>query len=58
MLAELDGDRLRLICLCQGAARHYVHGDRGVADFELWGFFEEVRGHPFRLPPVWTALLG
>ncbi|WP_145963699.1 hypothetical protein [Bradyrhizobium algeriense] len=40
-------DRLQLICLCQGAARHYVHGDRGVQDFDLWGFFEEVRGHPF-----------
>jgi hypothetical protein len=40
-------DRLRLICLCQGAARHYVHGDHGVHDFDLWGFFEEVRGHPF-----------
>jgi hypothetical protein len=40
-------DRLRLICLCQGAARHYVHGDRGVWDFDLWGFFEEVCGHPF-----------
>jgi hypothetical protein len=40
-------DRLRLICLCQGAARHYVHGDRGVWDFDLWGFFEEVRGYSF-----------
>jgi hypothetical protein len=40
-------DRLRLICLCQGAARHYVQGDRGVQDFDLLGFFEEVRGHPF-----------
>jgi hypothetical protein len=40
-------DRLRLICLCQGAARHYVHYDRGVQDFDLWGFFEEIRGHPF-----------
>jgi len=40
-------DRLRLICLCQGATRHYVHHDRGVWDFDLWGFFEEVPGHPF-----------
>jgi hypothetical protein len=40
-------NRLRLICLCQGAARHYVHYDRGVQDFDLWGFFEEVRGSPF-----------
>jgi hypothetical protein len=40
-------DRLRPICLCQGAARHYVQGDRGVQDFDLWGFFDEVRGHPF-----------
>jgi hypothetical protein len=38
-------DRLRLICLCQGAARHH-DGDRGVWDFDLWGFFEEVPGHP------------
>jgi hypothetical protein len=40
-------DRLRLICLCQGAARHYVHHDRGVWDFDLLGFFEEAQGHPF-----------
>jgi hypothetical protein len=40
-------DRLRLVCLCQGAARHYVHGDRGVQDFDLWGFFQEIAGHPF-----------
>jgi hypothetical protein len=39
--------RLRLICLCQGAARHYVHHDRGVQDFDLGGFFEEAQGRPF-----------
>jgi hypothetical protein len=40
-------DRLRLICLCQGAARHYVRQDGGVWDLDLWGFFEEASGHPF-----------
>jgi hypothetical protein len=29
------------------AARHYVHHDGGVQDFDLWGFFEEAHGHPF-----------
>jgi hypothetical protein len=43
-------ERPRLICLCQGAARHYVYHDRGVQDFDLWGFFEEISGHPF---PYW-----
>ena len=43
--------RLRLICLCQGAARHYVEHDHGVWDFDLWGFFQEVPGHP-RANPV------
>jgi hypothetical protein len=42
-------NRLRLICLCQGAARHYVHRDRGVQDFDLWGFFEAISDHEF--PP-------
>jgi len=33
--------------VCQGAARHYVHGDRGVQDFDLWGFFQEIPSRPF-----------
>ena len=28
--------RLMLLCLCQGAAQHYVDGDRGVNDFDIW----------------------
>jgi hypothetical protein len=45
--ASQYANRLRLICLCQGAAGHYVHHDRGVQDFDLWGFFEEDRSHAF-----------
>ena len=50
--ASRYADRLRL-------ARHYVHHDRGVWDFDLRRFFEEVRGHPaarrtrFRTVEIW-----
>ena len=37
-----------MICVCQGAARHYTHGDRGVHDFDnIWGLLEAIPGHPF-----------
>jgi hypothetical protein len=50
--------RLLLICLCQGAASHYVTPRRGVAtdreggvnNFDVWGFFrDQPNGRPF--PP-------
>jgi hypothetical protein len=39
--------RCILMCLCQGGARHFVHGDRGVQDFDVWAFFREHPSMPF-----------
>ncbi len=37
------------IALCQGAALHYVKGDTGIKDFDVWSFFaEHKRPFPFR----------
>jgi hypothetical protein len=45
----------RLLCraLCQGAALHYVHGDNGVKDFDVWSFYAEDGDGPF--PARWRG---
>ncbi|MDQ4128106.1 MAG: hypothetical protein M3151_09205 [Actinomycetota bacterium] len=37
-----------LVCvaLCQGAALHFVDGENGVKDFDLWTFYAARPGHP------------
>ena len=49
-LGDLYRDRLMVICLCQGGARHFVHQDRGVKDFDVWAFFvrHSSRCFPYR----------
>lgn len=41
-------------CLCQGAAQHYVHRDRGVQDWDVVFFF---RTNPrWKFPPRWRGV--
>jgi hypothetical protein len=40
---RLYSDRILCIALCQGGAVHYVNGENGVKDFDIWTFYAE---HP------------
>lgn len=44
---DLYRDRLLALCLCQGAAEHFVRGRHGVKDLDVWAFFSEHPARPF-----------
>lgn len=43
--ADLYAGRILCTALCQGAALHYLYGETGVQDFDVYTFFAE---HPAR----------
>jgi hypothetical protein len=47
--------RKRLLCvaLCQGAALHYVDGENGVKDFDVWTFFAASPMRPYPDPALY-----
>lgn len=46
-LGKLYAKRLICATLCQGAALHYIDGQNGVKDFDVWAFFREQSKQPF-----------
>ena len=35
-------ERVFAVALCQGAAKHYIDGENGIKDFDVWSFFIKV----------------
>jgi hypothetical protein len=50
---RLYSERRIAVALCQGAALHFVSGERGINDFDVWTFFAEHAEAPF--PPRWRT---
>lgn len=47
------GGRLLGRALCQGAALHYLDGENGVKDFDVWSFYAQHDDWPF--PARWRG---
>lgn len=51
-------DRMQLLALCQDGALHFVDGQNGVKDIDVWGFFGPRADQPFPFRSRWTADFG
>lgn len=41
------GEKIIAVALCQGAALHYVNGETGIKDFDVWTFYARHPGLTF-----------
>lgn len=57
-VAGLYRDRLIVLTLCQGAAQHYIDGQHGIKDLDVWAFFRAGPPKPFPFRPVWNGDFG
>ncbi|WP_135470754.1 hypothetical protein [Crenalkalicoccus roseus] len=57
-VASLYRDRLLLLALCQGAAKHWIDGKHGLKDIDVWAFFRAGPQQPFPYRTIWNADFG
>jgi hypothetical protein len=57
-VAGLYRDRLIVLALCQGSAQHYLDGQHGIKDLDVWAFFRAGPPKPFPWRTVWHADFG
>lgn len=46
-IAKIYKNRIICVALCQGAALHYVDGENGIKDFDVWTFYRQHPQRPF-----------
>ncbi|MCJ2052867.1 hypothetical protein [Methylobacterium sp. J-070] len=64
--SHVYADRLRVLCFCQGAALHHqqcsagvaTEDQRGIHDFDVWGFLELIPGRRFVSRKPWERDFG
>jgi hypothetical protein len=57
-VAALYRNRLLLLALCQGAAKHWLDASHGLKDIDVWAFFQTGPRQPFPYRTIWNADFG